>query len=453
MTHQAGGEVLRLGRYVADMRAQDLPPPYIERLASCLLYNLSIAFAGHDSGDVIQAALLAVHDASGDCSLLVTGTPRGPVDAAGINAELIAAGGQTDTHADMGGHLGCVVIPAVLALAQQRNASVNDVLAALAAGYEVPPRIGRGAVAETTARGFRGTSLFGVFGAVAGAARVIGLDAKQTAHALSLAANLAGGLTQCYTDGSPEGPLQVAQASRAGVLAALLAERGVPASSHVLEGGSGFYRAFSGTVPAIDLDGWTLPDVTFKPFPGCAINQLPVFAIVELMRRERLAADDIAQLDVWLSPSHAAYPGIDRHGPFNSRMSAVMSAPFMLQVAMDSGTLQRTDFSQRFGPDAVHERSRRVRVHADELLAPFESRMVLTMANGSTLLCKAPPASALALAWAQTVTLCRAMSADWPTRDPAAAFAALQRAVDTFIHERPADGLQQLLAATRLQTN
>ncbi|VTU33438.1 MmgE/PrpD family protein [Variovorax sp. PBL-H6] len=439
-----------MGRYVASMQAQDLPPVQLDRLAACMLYNFSIASAGYDPSDVIQSAMLAVHNAPGCCSLLAGGAPRSAVDAAGINAEMIAAGGQTDTHIDMGGHLGCVVIPAVLALAEQRNASPRDIVAALSAGYELPPRIGRGAVAETTARGFRGTSLFGVFGAAAGAARVIGLDPQRTAHALSLAANLAGGITQCYTDGSPEGPLQVAHASRAGVHAALLAEQGVTASHHVFEGGNGFFKAFSGAVHDVPLDGWTLPEVTFKPFPGCAINQLPVFVLLDIMRAESLETADIETVDLRLAPSHASYPGIDRHGPFDTRMSAVMSAPFMMQVAMDTGTLHRADFSQRFGAhDSVHGRSSRIRVHADAALAPFESRLEMTLVDGRRLKRAAPPVSALALDWAQTLALCAGLSRGWPVADGTAAFERLRVAVEALMYKPAAGSLANLMEASR----
>lgn len=442
---------LRLGRYVSDMQLEDLPEANIDRLASLLLYGFSVAMADHGDKDFVQKAMPFVHDAPGVSDVISAALTRSAADAAAINGALMTARSQTDTHSDSGGHLGCVVIPAILALAQQRRAAPRDVIAALAAGYELPPRVGKGCVATATVRGFRGTSLFGVFGSAAGCARVIGLDPVRTAHALSIAANFAGGLTQCYEEGTPEAIIHVAHGSRAGVVAALLAERGVTAAEAIFEGPKGFYSAFGNGVPELSLDGWTLPQVVLKTSPGCVINQMPVQTLLELVRRSKVTLEDVAGVTVFLNPENARYPGIDLHGPFPSKQGAIMSAAFMVQVALENGRVTIRDFLQRFGEDPIHERSRRVSVVASPDLEQFTARIQITLRNGKTLSHSSPPASSIAFGSTETAQLCRVIAGEWPADNQDQAFERLKEVVAQYVHERRPDGLDAIFAATRLR--
>jgi 2-methylcitrate dehydratase PrpD len=100
------------------------------------------------------------------------------------------------------------------------------VVSALVAGYELVPQLAAGAAQASTQRGFRATPVHGVVGAAAACARLLRLDADRCANAVAIAANFACGLVQCYVEGTHEAVVQVAQASRNGYVAALLAEQG-----------------------------------------------------------------------------------------------------------------------------------------------------------------------------------------------------------------------------------
>ena len=80
----------------------------------------------------------------------------------------------------------------------------HDLIAALVAGYETALRIGRDHAADLSARGFRTTPTYGVFGAAAAAGRLLGLDERTMTHALALAANMAGGLREYSESGSED---------------------------------------------------------------------------------------------------------------------------------------------------------------------------------------------------------------------------------------------------------
>jgi 2-methylcitrate dehydratase PrpD len=109
---------------------------------------------------------------------------------------------RTQEDAHPAGHVRVVIVPAALAVAEQANASANDLLAAIVVGYEVALRIGRDHVADASTRGLRSTPLYGVFGAAAATARLLRLDAPTSMHALALAANAAGGLREFVNAGT-----------------------------------------------------------------------------------------------------------------------------------------------------------------------------------------------------------------------------------------------------------
>ncbi|MGD1326307.1 MmgE/PrpD family protein [Pandoraea pnomenusa] len=421
--------VEKLATFIASRTADALGRAVIDKLHACLLFNLSVALAAPPA-DNVRRALEHTHAAPGDARCWRTGAALSPADAAFRNAALITARGQNDTHAAMNGHIGCVAIPAVIALAEETGACAGDVCAALACAYDVAPLVARSAAMKSGERGFRGTSLYAVFSAAAGAARVLRLDAVQCAAALSIASQFSGGTMQCWAEGTPEWLLQVGMASRAGVVAARLAQYGMGGAAHALEGPNGFYRAFAGEVPQWQWNG-EAPDeilaVTFKPFPGCTINQLPVKTLIDGKRRDGFTASDVERMTLALHPAYARYPGVDRHGPFDSASSAIMSAAFMLQTVLENDTLTLADFTPGHAPAALHDRSRRIEVVADTSLAPFHCRIDVVLRDGRVVRLDSGAPSALAYTLDEVKSLTRRMSTEWRVAERDVAYDRLSR--------------------------
>jgi 2-methylcitrate dehydratase PrpD len=440
----------RLAGFAAQLAQRDVPRPVLGKLQAALLYGLTVAVAQHDADDPVQRAMPQLHAAPGPCTLIGSTQSRAAPDAAAINAARMFARNQVDTHVDCLGHLGCVVVPAVLALAQARGASADRVVSALLAGFEVIPRVGRSAVSSVVARGFRGTSVFGVFGAAVAAGQVIGLDEARLAHAIAMAASRAAGITQCFADGTQEAALHVADACRAGVECALLAEAGVQGAPLALEGDAGFYKAFAGVDGVLGLDGWCLPEVTFKPTPGCVINQQPVQIVLALRERHTIRPDDVAAVRVALRPADAAYPGIDSFGPFATRQGACMSTAFMVDVALAQGRLTFDDFSLRHGPDPVHARSRRVQVLSDASLGGLGCEVSIEMADGRVFAQKSSPATSMDYDLPGTRRLCDVIAGEWPASRAGQAPADLAVLIEQLVIARgpgAAQALAQWLAA------
>ncbi|MDQ6523938.1 MmgE/PrpD family protein [Nocardioides sp. LHD-245] len=377
-----------LGAFVAGLDLATVPDDVVETTRLAVAHNLAVAAAG---GRLAAVALRWSESRWGGhgARTFLTGAELAPPDAAFVNACLVHARAQDDTYFPGFTHVGAATIPAVLALAEATDRSLRDVLTAVVAGYEVAAAVGRVAALRTTAHGFRGSGIYGVFGAAAGAARLLGLDAEQCAHALGIAASMAAGTNQTWVDGSSEWQLQLGAASRSGLEAARLAACGATGSAAALEGDSGFFAAFVRDLAPADGVGrelgtvWATREVTFKAHPVCAILQEPVTAAASLVRTARTARAPFAGATLTLSPAEAHYPGTDGMPVFEDAGAALMSARYCLATALTRGSVTVDDLFASGEPERVAG-AQRVEVVADPRLGPREFVLEVTWTDGRT---------------------------------------------------------------------
>jgi 2-methylcitrate dehydratase PrpD len=119
-------------------------------------------------------------------------------------------------------HLSAPVAPAALAVGAHEGATVGDVLAAYADGFEAMGALAAAGHPALYDRGWHPTAVCGAVGAAVAAARLLGADAETAA---ALAALRAGGLRAAF--GSDGKSIQVGLAAATGVAAARLAKAGV----------------------------------------------------------------------------------------------------------------------------------------------------------------------------------------------------------------------------------
>ena len=137
------------------------------------------------------------------------------------------------------------VAPALLALAELRAVSGPDLLLAFILGNEMQARIGLAISPHHYDKGWHITSTCGVFGAAAGAGKLLGLDEQQLVSALGTASTQSAGLCECL--GWPAKSVSVGNAARNGLWSALLAAKGFDGPAEPLAGRQGFYNAMGDT--------------------------------------------------------------------------------------------------------------------------------------------------------------------------------------------------------------
>jgi 2-methylcitrate dehydratase PrpD len=289
-----------LGSFVAASRWEELPHAVRHEGKRSLLNFIGCA-PGVAHAAPIEMALRVLLPLSGENRVSVLGRTEklDPLGAAFVNA----IGGNLldydDTHLRTVIHPSAPVAPAALALAEQRGLSGAAMLHAFILGCEVECRIGNAVSPGHYARGWHITSTCGVFGAAAASAKLLGLDATQTWHALGIAASQSAGIIENLPSAAKN--VSVGNSARNGMFAALLAEQGYTAAPAAIEGVLGWARAM-GDEPAVseitgDLgERWELLSNTYKPYPCGIVMHSVVDACLAL--RQQVAPDDIAEIVV-----------------------------------------------------------------------------------------------------------------------------------------------------------
>jgi len=104
MTHQQSLS-RELSEWAMRLRFDQAPADARQAIANCLLYNLTMGLAVDDSNDQLGRALRSIADANGTARLFRGRGTRNAADTAFINAGLITARGQNDTHPQVVTHM------------------------------------------------------------------------------------------------------------------------------------------------------------------------------------------------------------------------------------------------------------------------------------------------------------------------------------------------------------
>jgi aconitate decarboxylase len=298
--------VPKLGEWVSGLRLADIPQCVADHLKVCLLDSMGCGLFGAAQPWGVFAGNVAVSMSGGGVSSLFARTERvSPADAALANGTAIHGFELDDAHVSSSHHPGAVTVPAVLAVAEARDASGADALVALAAGYEVGIRVGICAGVSHSTSGFHVTGTVGTFGAAAAASHLLKLSPGQTAHALGIGGTQAAGLYSART-GAMTKRFHAGRASQSGTLAAFLAEQGFTGSLDVLEAPfGGFMSTMQGQfAPETILQDlgvrWEAARAGLKPYASCASSHTIVDSVRDL-RRRGLTADNLARLSIRMS--------------------------------------------------------------------------------------------------------------------------------------------------------
>ncbi len=146
-----------------------------------------------------------------------------------------------DVHGDVRGHPGAVILSALLAAAAS-GASGNDFLAAYIVGVEVMARLGETVNPEHYLRGWHNTATLGSIAAAAALSRLFGINERQTAQALGIAATQAGGFRAQF--GTPVKALHAGFAARNAIEAVRLVQAGIYGETEFLYKKFGFFDVF-----------------------------------------------------------------------------------------------------------------------------------------------------------------------------------------------------------------
>ncbi len=340
--------------WAADLRFADLPPEVVHQAKRVILDYVAAALVGTTSGAAqILQRYVAETESPGPSTVIGTSLRVSPPSAALVNGTATHGLEVDDGYTPGSTHPGGPVVSAVLAVAEARGSSAEDILLATAVGLELTCRIGGAGHPSTWKRGFHNTAINGVFGAAAGAARLLGADRAGLADALGLAGSHAGGLFEFLHGGGEVKRLHPGKAARDGIVCAELAVRGLTGPTTVLEGPSGYFRAFAGDEYdpehlVGDLGGtWRMLGMYVKPYPCCRHLHGPIDAILAMNAEEPIDPDAVEEVRV------ETFTAASRHGgkKIDEFLDAQMSIPYAVAVTMLHGIPSLEHFGDAYRDD------------------------------------------------------------------------------------------------------
>jgi 2-methylcitrate dehydratase PrpD len=302
MTHIAPQSLTRtLAEQARTLTYADIPDDVRAWARQCVLDYVACAVAG--AKDELTEILLAeMQEQGGAPAATVTGhAVKLPVlSAALVNGAASHALDFDDVNLAMPGHPSVAILPALLALAEDRGSHGADVLTAFVAGYELQCRIGRTiAPGHYDVLGFHATGTVGSFGAAAACAHLLGLDSEKFALALGIAGTQAAGLKSMF--GTMCKPLHAGKAAYHGLLASRLAARGFTSRADVLECAQGFARTHSPDfnperAMATPPGGWYIRNNLFKYHAACYMTHAPIEAARKLRDQHGVTPERVERI-------------------------------------------------------------------------------------------------------------------------------------------------------------
>jgi len=296
------GPTAELCRFVARLALPDVPPRVVEFAKGLLIDWLGSAYAGKGASQVerIEAFARAMGPAEGPSTIIPSRRRTSPYFAAMVNAASSHVVEQDDVHNASVFHPATVVFPPVLAVAEAEGKSGRAILEAAIAGYEVGIRVGE-FLGRTHYEVFHTTGTAGTVAAAAAVGKLLGLQAGTLVHAIGSAGTQAAGLWEFLRDAGDSKQLHTAKAASDGLLGAYLARDGFKGALRILEGAQGMAAGMSRDAdPSRLTDGlgrrWATEETSFKWQAACRHTHPAADALQLLMRREGIAADDIAEV-------------------------------------------------------------------------------------------------------------------------------------------------------------
>lgn len=327
----------RLGEWAGQLRWSDIPAEVRERVLTVLIDAVAVTALG--SREPGQQALVEAWDPPpGPAPLFGTGRAVATDAAAWLNATASVRLELDDGHRLAGGHPAAHGFPAVLALASRGAPTGPQLCSALLIAYEVAARFGR---ATRLRPGIHPHGNWGVTGAGAGCARILGLSPDDAAVAIDAASGMPiAGPFSAALDGNPVRDAWIGTANQSGLAAARLATSG---TGHLTGVAAESLGQLLGDLDPDALDDslgqrWEILGGYFKQHSSCSFTHAAVDAALSLRDRiEEPPAEIVVEI-------HSLGAQLNRTR-WPNRLAAMFSLPFSVATALRRGQVTPVELS------------------------------------------------------------------------------------------------------------
>jgi len=382
----------RVARYMAAARGRALPGVVARETRHRILDTIAAMVSGATLKPGEAAIRLArAQGGIAEATVLTTSLRTSAVNAALVNGMFAHADETDDFEPVTKAHPGCAVVPAALAMGERTRASGQDLVRAVALGYDICCRwllaLGPDHV-RATHRSAEGVSA--TMGAAAAAASMAGLDERGMRHVLSYAIQQVSGVWSWQRDVEHiEKAFDFAgMGARNGVTAALMVQLGCTGVEDVLEGEHNALEAHSREPRpeemARDLGGrYFVTETAIKTFSVGYPVQSALDAFLSLRREHGLTPATVDRIVATLPEDGARI--------VNDRAMPDVNLQYLIAVALIDGTVsfEASHSYERMKDPQVLDVKPRVTLVGDRALmdpeAPRSARIEVRLRDGRTV--------------------------------------------------------------------
>ena len=334
--------------YIEDFSVSHMTEGQIEKIKWYFLDWLASAIAGQKEKPVrIILKLIGKMGGTPEASVIANRSRSSSLWASLANGASSHVVEMDDLHRESILHPAAAIIPAVFAAAESQRVSGSQLIASIAAGYEIGIRVALAAGPDHY-RLWHTTATCGTFGAAAGAAKILDLPRNKISAALGSAGTQAAGLWEFLIENAMSKQLHTAKAAFNGLLSALLAADGFTGAKKILEGQKGFFRA---TAEGSDIEaclaglGSTchFERNSLKQHASCGHTHSTIDAVLSATKGRPMKAELIQSIRVKIY--QAALDLLGDVSP-DSPYLAKFSLPFCIATAICYGQAGLGDFTE-----------------------------------------------------------------------------------------------------------
>ena len=375
-----------LARNMLSVKYEDIPRDVTELTKKHILDILGVALGGSSRPGIKElAGLIGEWGGKEESTVFCFGLKVPAPNAAQVNASMGHALDYDDTG-DGPTHPSVVIVPTCMAVAEcQGKISGREFIAAVTLGMDMMCRLGQSfrsgmktaPVGGHPGAGWHLTPLFGYIAAAGVAGRILGLDEETLVNAMGIAYHQCSGNGQCVNEGALTKRMGPGFAARGGVVAALMAQKGITGAKECLEGELGLFNLYvngeyNPESLTADLGKWFAgTTVTMKPYPCCKGTHGSVDVALSLVDKYHIKPEDIQEITLYCQDesNFLIHPLEKRRHPENP-VDSQFSIPWAVAAVFARGRAGVEDFTGEAitSPDIL-DISDKIRVEKDAELA------------------------------------------------------------------------------------
>ncbi len=344
----------KLAGYLSPLRFDQIPADVVAAARLHILDSLGCLLAGSrlEAGKLAYDLAVATSGAAANSTSTLFGTVRRVSYLDAVQAMAVAAhcGEMDDIHSGAGTCVGAMIVPTLIAMAENHGGTGKRFIEAAVSGYETMIRVGLSIDApKLFARGWWPSTICGAFGVAAAGAKFLNWTTDKMANALGIAALHSGGMITGGGEGATARHLAFGHAAQNGIHSLLAAQQGFSGPKRAFEDPRGFCLTLCAAPKWENLhafDSFHLPETAFKPYPCARQLHAGVEALLKITGQYSPMPAKIEQIELFLPTQNAAM--MNRPSITSSHAATVGSGQYVMAVTTLRGKIDLLSFEEEY---------------------------------------------------------------------------------------------------------